>query len=56
MWNFPEQLVLMGCGHSASKYVISEVNLNQNFMSKNELIRNNLYVITVGFKNLSYSK
>jgi hypothetical protein len=30
MWNFPEKLVLMGCGHSASKYAVSEVTLNQS--------------------------
>jgi hypothetical protein len=29
MWNFVENLVIMGCGHSASKYVVSEVHMNQ---------------------------
>ncbi len=30
MWNFSEKLVIMGCGHSASKYAVSEVTLHQS--------------------------
>jgi hypothetical protein len=45
MWNFSENLVILGCGHSASKYAVSEVNLHQSDHQQKDTFVSKTYIL-----------